>query len=70
MKMAVPNSSVLSALWILPGLLTGILLLLNPDLDDQNVTQMQGNTMAAARAHGFGAIMAQKGHHLRIVVVW
>ena len=25
--------------------------------------------MAAVRAHGFGAIMSQKGHHLRIVVV-
>ena len=25
--------------------------------------------MAAVRAQGFGAIMSQKGHHLRIVVV-
>ena len=25
--------------------------------------------MAAARTHSFGAIMAQKGHHLRIVIV-
>ena len=38
--MPVTNSSLWSALWILPGLLTGILLLLNPD--DHNVPQLQG----------------------------
>ena len=38
-------------------------------LDDQNFPQLLGNTMAAARAHSFGAIMAQKGHNLRIVIV-
>ena len=44
---------------------------LNPGplpVDDQNFPQLQGNTMAADRAHGFGAIMAQKGLHLWIVV--
>ena len=38
-------------------------------LDDQNFPQLLGNTMASARAHSFGAIMAQKGHNLRIVIV-
>ena len=42
LKVPVTNSSVWSALWILPGLLTGILLLLNPDLDDHNIPQLQG----------------------------
>ena len=42
LKVPVTNSNVWSALWILPGLLTGILLLLNPDLDDHNVPQLQG----------------------------
>ena len=40
---------------------------LNPGrlpLDDQSIP----HAMAAARAHGFGAIMAHRGHHLRIVV--
>ena len=39
---------------------------LNPGLlplDDQNFPQLQGNTMAAVRDHGFGAIMAQKGSY-------
>ena len=40
LKVPVTNSSLWSALWILPGLLTGILLLLNPD--DHNVPQLQG----------------------------
>ena len=36
---------------------------LNPGsfpLDDQNFPQLQGNTMAAARAHGFEAIRHRK----------
>ena len=57
-----------------PGLYNRHPAALNPGpfpLDDQNFHNCWETliiTMAAATAHGFGAIMAQKGHNLWIVV--
>ena len=60
-KMPVPNSSISSALWILPGLLTGILLLLNPDLDDHIVPTTAGNTTVSSHSSWFWSYHGTEG---------